>query len=151
MNETAEYQIDGKIYSQTFLTIQQTIQISKIIKGLKFDGFDIPDILETLVESGKLQAALDVVLNGDKPIDINKIKPALLVRIIGDFFSCNEILDIISSVSDLLAIVNDSGVLPNLTEQMKGLSPTGTNSSPRPVTETSANTTTSRKKSISSK
>jgi hypothetical protein len=134
--EIAEYQIDGRVYTQTFLTIQQTIQITKIIKGLKFDGFDIANILEILVESGKLQAALDVVLQGEKPIPLDKIKPALLVRVIGDFFSFNEILDIISSVSDMLGIINESGVLPSLTEQMKGLSQTGINSSPPPVTAT---------------
>jgi len=144
--EIAEYQIDGRVYTQTFLTIQQTIQITKIIKGLKFDGFDIANILEILVESGKLQAALDVVLQGEKPIPLDKIKPALLVRVIGDFFSFNEILDIISSVSDLLSIVNESGVLPSLTEQMKGLSQTGINSSQQQPMETSASTTTSKKK-----
>ena len=96
-----------------------------------------------------MQAALDVILQGEKPIPLDKIKPALLVRVIGDFFSFNEILDIISSVSDLLAIVNDSGVLPNLTDQMKALSPnpTGTSSSPQPRMETSPSTGISGKKS----
>jgi hypothetical protein len=151
MQEIAEYQIDGRVYTQTFLSIQQTIQVTKIIKGMKFENFDIPEILETLVNSGKLQALLEIVLNGEKPIYIDKIKPALLVRMIGDFFSFNELLDIISSVSDMLAIVNDSGVLPSLTEQMKGLSQTGTNSSPPPPMETSPNIGISGKKSISSK
>jgi len=148
MQEVAEYQIDGRVYTQTFLTIQQTIQVTKIIKGMNFKNFDIPEILETLVNSGKLAALLEIVLSGEKPIYLDKIKPALLVRMIGDFFSFNEILDIISSVSDLLAIVNDSGVLPNLTDQMKALSPnpTGTSSSPQPRTATSANTGTSGKK-----
>jgi len=149
MQEIAEYQVDGKTYTQTFLTIQQTIQLTKIIKGLQFEGFDIPDILETLVESGKLQALLEIVLNGEQPIDLNKIKPALLVRMVGDFFSCNEVLDIISSVSELMGIVNASGVLPNLTSQMSSL--TGTNSSPPPAMETSHNIGISGKKSISSK
>jgi hypothetical protein len=140
MNEIAEYQIDGKTYTQTFLTIQQTVQISKIIKGLKFDNFDIPAILNTLVESGKLQALLEIVLNGKKPIDLSKIKPALLVRMIGDFFSFNEILDIISSVSDFMGIINDSQVLTNLVK------PTGMSSLPLPPTATSANTGSSKNK-----
>jgi hypothetical protein len=140
MNEIAEYQIDGKTYTQTFLTIQQTVQISKIIKGLKFDNFDIPAILNTLVESGKLQALLEIVLNGKKPIDLSKIKPALLVRMIGDFFSFNEILDIISSVSDFMGIINDSQVLTNLVK------PTGMSSLPLPPTATSASTGSSKNK-----
>ena len=144
--EIAEYQIDGRVYTQTFLTIQQSIQVTKIIKGLKFGSFDVAEILETLVDSGKLQGLLEIVLSGEKPIPLDKIKPALLVRVIGDFFSFNEILDIISSVSDMLAIVNESGVLPSLTEQMKGLSQTGINSLPQQPMETSASTTTSKKK-----
>jgi hypothetical protein len=144
--EVAEYQIDGRVYTQTFLTIQQSIQVAKIIKGLKFESFDIAEILETLVDSGKLQGLLEIVLSGEKPIPLDKIKPALLVRVIGDFFSFNEILDIISSVSDMLGIINESGVLPSLTEQMKGLSQTGINSSQQQPMETSASTTTSKKK-----
>ena len=128
MDEVAEYQIDGKTYTQTFLTIEQTIQFSKKIKGIKFgDLNDILGVLDQLIKSGKLKALLEIVLDGPKPIDINKIKPALLLKIIGDFFFFNELLDVITTVSDLMGMVNDSGVLPQLTEKMKAITnPTGT-------------------------
>jgi hypothetical protein len=128
MSEIAEYTIADKQYSQTYLTIEQTIQLSKQIKGIKFgDLSDILGILDQLVKTGKLKSLLEIVLDGPKPVDVNKIKPALLLKIIGDFFSFNEIFDLISTISDLMALVNDSGVLPDLTEKMKAItSQTGT-------------------------
>jgi len=122
MDEVAEYQIDGKTYTQTFLTIEQTIQFSKKIKGIKFgDLNDIIPVLDQLIKSGKLKSILEIVLNGPKPIDVNKIKPALLLKIIGDFFFFNELLDVITTISNLMGMVNDSGVLPQLTEKMKAI------------------------------
>ena len=129
MSEKAEYQINGQTYSQTYLTIEQTIQLSKQIKGIKFgDLSDILGVLDQLVKTGKLKSLLEIVLDGPKPIDINKIKFALLLKIIGDFFSFNEIFDLISTVSDLMGLINNSGVLADLTEKMKSItSQTGTN------------------------
>jgi len=122
MDEVAEYQIDGKTYTQTFLTIEQTIQFSKKIKGIKFgDLNDIIPVLDQLIKSGKLKSILEIVLDGPKPIDVNKIKPALLLKIIGDFFFFNELLDVITTISNLMGMVNDSGVLPQLTEKMKAI------------------------------
>jgi len=126
--EIASYQIDGKEYQQTFLTIEQTIQLGQQIKDIKFGDFsDIMGVLDQLVKSGKLKTLLEIVLYGPKPIDINKIKPAMLLKIIGDFFFYNELLDLISTISDLMALVNDRGVLPDLTTKMKAISakPTG--------------------------
>ena len=122
MSEKAEYQIDGKEYQQTFLTIEQTIQLAKQVKGIKFGDFsDIIGVLDKLIKSGKLKNLLEIVLSGPKPIDINKIKSALLLKIIGDFFSFNEIFDLISTISDLMRLVNESGVLPDLTDKMKAI------------------------------
>jgi len=128
MEEIANYQINGKDYTQTFLTIEQTIQFTKLIKGLSLDVKNIPVMIETLVKSGKLQGMLEIVLDGPKPINVKAIKPALLLKIIGDFFSFNELLDIISTISDLMGVVNDSGVLPELSSKMQAIAnQTGTN------------------------
>lgn len=149
MSETAEYQIDGKTYTQSFLTIEQAIKFFKCIKGIKIkDMSDIPGVLETLIKSGKLKALLEIVLQGDKPIDINKIKPAMLIKIVGDFFFYNDLLDLISTASDIMEIFNSSAEVQILMNQSqpKSKSQTGTDSSPSPPMETSDNTGTSEPK-----
>ena len=53
MSDAIEYQINGTTYTQDFLTISQTIDVSKILGKVEFKDTSITGILETLMKSGK--------------------------------------------------------------------------------------------------
>ena len=134
MSDAIEYTINGRIYVQDFLTISQTVDVSKVLQGIKFEKLDIPTILGELTQSGKLERLFNIVLKPkdsqiDGPINIDKVRPATAVQVIKDFFSLNDVLEIISTIVSLMSEINQNSRLEELKETMnpKTSTETGTN------------------------
>ena len=134
MSDAIEYTINGRIYVQDFLTISQTVDVSKVLQGIKFEKLDIPTILGELTQSGKLERLFNIVLKPkdpqiDGPINIDEVRPATAVQVIKDFFSLNDVLEIISTIVSLMSEINQNSRLEELKETMnpKTSTETGTN------------------------
>ena len=138
------YTIGGSEYTQDFLTIGQTIEVAKILKGVEFKDMDMLSILEALEKSSKIEKLFNTILVGPK-IDITKLKPAVAVQVVADFFCLNDVLQIIGTVTSLMSDLNESEALTSLQTIGKTMQ-TGTTSSQLSAMETSPNTGTSEKK-----
>jgi hypothetical protein len=123
MSDAIEYQINGRIYTQDFLTISQTIEVSKTLQGIKFEKLDIPTILSDLTQSGKLEQLFNIILkpknpDNDGPLHIDEIKPSTALQVIKDFFSLNDVLEIISTIVSLMSEINQNFQLEDLKQVM---------------------------------
>ena len=154
MSDAVEYDISGDIFIQDFLTIDQWEKFIKVTKDINFKGKNISDALSILRKSGKLNELLNLILSGPREIDYNEIKPIILIKIIKDFFSINEVSKSIGeTVSMIFEIMEDKELIalmssiPAVTQSMKKITDMiGIDSSQQSQTETLDNITTSEKK-----
>ncbi len=122
-DDVVKYEIFGRTYTQSFLTISETIEVAELLQDIKFKSYQPIEILKTLQESGKLEKLFNIILKGDIELMLDQIKPAIAIKVISDFFVLNDILTIISDITSMMSEMNESGALEKLTETM----PTGTN------------------------
>lgn len=109
MNDEAKYVIDDVEYVQTYLTISETIKLTKMFSDLNFSEIELSviPVLEILEESGKIEQFFRLVLRGEKPVEIDKIKPVIAVEIVQDFLSFNEISKIFSMFVSTMRALNE--------------------------------------------
>lgn len=87
------YNINGVEYTQDFLCISEIISVYQLIEDVFPEGeIDILNFTKELEQSGKILRFLNIILKGKKKLkESDKIKPVLLLEIITDFFSLNEL------------------------------------------------------------
>lgn len=101
-----EYQIDDKVYTQDFLTISDTIQVSKIVQKIKFKNMDVYTILEKIEKSGMMEKLFNIILKGPEPLKLDQIKPVIAIKVIKDFFYLNDVSEIIGVIASLTEEIN---------------------------------------------
>lgn len=134
--ETAKtYRINGKEYSQNFLTIDKIIRLGKMLRGIDFTQIgDYMQALELLQDSGKMQEFFEIILEGPKT-DFTKAPAHILMRAVVDFFSLNQLFELMGELASATAIQQAAEGL------LIGKTP-----SPHSQTETSPNTGQSAEK-----
>lgn len=162
MSDQIKYEINGEVYVQDFLSIEEMIEFSEMISGDEMKQFkdkQFPELVKSFISSGKLYDFLNLILKGPEKITKQtRTKPSIILRSIKDFFLINEFSEI---TGDLLEAIMEflgnekfhtiTELAPQLLSQMRKMTSkvkksTGTTSSPRSQTETSANTATSNQK-----
>ena len=121
-----KYIINGKKYTQDFLSISEILQVSELIGEIitNINTVEPFKIVRKLEKSGKLLKFLHIILKGKEPLKDTKIKPALLLKAVLDFFVLNEVGEIISLISFNLPKVTAqiSGIkIPNIQKTKKSL------------------------------
>lgn len=103
--DVVNYEIDGRKYFQTYLTIDETIGLSEIfekINAAEFGNLKPLAILKLLVDKGLLERFFNVVLKGQtEGVTTDKIPVAVGVRIIKDFLSLNNVSEIIGTLLEI--------------------------------------------------
>lgn len=107
--EAIDYNINGITYTQDYLTIPETIQITKLFKNFDFEKIKDPwDLVEQLTQKGVFEAFVNTILKGDKHLRIKDLRPAMALRIISDFFLLNEVSEIIAIIISRLPSMGES-------------------------------------------
>jgi len=86
------YKIQEKELTQGELTIGQDIELFKLFQELMGDGDEaVPtDMVNTLIETGKLEDMLQIILKGDvSAIEVNDITNSQLEAVVTDFLLLN--------------------------------------------------------------
>ena len=137
------YTINGKKYSQNFLTIQKTIRLARLFdQKVDLQNLNPLGILEKLQQTGKIEQFFNIILTGEKKLKENELPIKTAVEILKDFFVLNSVSEIIGTVLELMSEVTEDENLAGLMTSIQTKS-TGTNSSPLPRTETPDSTNTS--------
>ena len=121
MNDEAKYTIDDVEYVQTYLTISETIKLTKMFSDLNFSEVELSviPVLEVLQESGKIEQFFRLVLRGENPVNLDKIKPVVAVEIVQDFLSFNEVSKIFSMFVSTMRALNEDPSLKAFLVQKK--------------------------------
>lgn len=114
-NEIAKYKINNHQYSQTYLTIESTEKILELIEEISIENVvkNPIEFAKFLIKSKKLDEFLNIVLSGGpKPIQTKTLRLTLIIEIISDFLSSDEISKITSQIFSLIR---------HLTEKMENM------------------------------
>jgi len=120
-----KYVINGKKYTQDFLSISEIIEIAEISSNATAIAGEISPlrIIQELENSGKLLDFLNVILKGKEPLKNTRIKPAILLKVVLDFFVLNEVGEIVGLIASQLPEITEilEGVIPpqNITTHKK--------------------------------
>lgn len=98
------YRINGQDYSQDFMTIDRVIRLGKMLEGIdvtQISGFW--EALDMLHKAGKIQEFFEIILVGPKT-DFTKAPAFVLMRAIKDFFSMNQLFEIMGEFASAMAI-----------------------------------------------
>lgn len=103
--ETAKkYRINENDYRQDFLTIDQLIRLGQMMRGIdvtKIEGFW--ETLDLLHKSGKIQEFFSIILQGPET-DFTKAPAFVLLRVLKDFFSMNQLFGLMEELASAMAI-----------------------------------------------
>lgn len=106
--EPREYTIAGQKYVQDYLTIPETIQITKLLKDIPFDQVEsVLDFIEKLYETGVFEQFMNVILKGEQPIRAQDMRPKEAVEVLTDFFYLNEVSAIIELIISRMPGITD--------------------------------------------
>lgn len=117
--ETKTYTIDGKTYEQRPLVYAQYRQLIEALQGFDLEGCDSSEAIMTNL-GDRLPRALAIVLveKGkhlrDKDLDAfasdleYSIDPLVALEVVSDFFTCNPVPDLISSLAGMMHLVSEA-------------------------------------------
>lgn len=108
-----KYTIGDKTYIQKPLVLGQIMQLIKIIDGLKIpSGINTLGLIAALGDRSPLALAIVLTEEGKSPKDKDieafskeiqfDIRPEEAIKVVEDFFDCNQVPSLLKSLSDLV-------------------------------------------------
>ena len=100
--DVAVYEFNGIKYQQTFLTIGQTAKIADLFEQFDFSNLNAVQIFGALIKNGGLEKFFNLILAGEKKLDVSNLTPSQALEVLEDFLSYNGIYNLISRIFSIL-------------------------------------------------